>query len=190
MQSNVPTEHPEKEMDPDSQASLTGMGELERIRSARIPSVRTVLVVISAAGMVFDVESLRQKILLNYPEAAVFFLTTLGKSVGSPPPKKVDLLIDFTGPAQRQSLFYAKKLKAMARVSVGRNAGLFRKKIYDRIFDEKQNSASLSRDKMDRERQVQREVLRLVGIAFLKTGDTPPDRGKSIALELPPMLKL
>jgi hypothetical protein len=120
----------------------------------------------------------------------VFFLTTLGKPIGSPPPRQVDLLIDFTGPGQRQGWFFARKLRRMARAAVGRNAGLFRKRIYDKIYDEKAPSATLSTDVLERERQVQKRILNLSGVAFVQYGDTPPDRGKSIALELPPMQRL
>ena len=140
--------------------------------------------------MVFDVEALRQKVLLSYPDAAVFFLTTLGKPIGSPPPAHVDLLVDFTGPRQRQGFLFAKKLRRTARVTVGRNAGLFRKKIYDRVYDEKANAVSLDREVLKRERQVQREVLALAGVAFVPAGDTPPDRGKITPMDLPPFSKL
>lgn len=148
------------------------------------------LVVLSSAGLVFDVEALRQKILLSYPDAAVFFLTTLGKSIGLSAPGHVDLLIDFTGPRQRQGLFLARKLRRTARVAVGRNAGLFRKKIYDRVYDEKDKSNSLSPEVLERERQVQKEVLALAGVAFVPAGDVLPDRGKLTAMDLPPYAKL
>lgn len=180
------------QLDPESQSFLSIMGEQEKIRSQRIPGVRTVLVVLSAAGMVYDIEALRQKILLAYPEAAVFFLTTLGKPIGAAAPRQVDLLIDFTGPRQRQGIFFAKELRRHARVAIGRNSGLFRKRIYDRVFDEKseEHKARLSRDVLTREREVQREILSLAGVAFVQAGDTPPDRGKSIALELPAMTRM
>jgi hypothetical protein len=169
---------------------LASMAEQEKARSHRIPGVRTVLVILSAAGMVFDVESLRQKILISYPDAAVFFLTTCGKSIGALPPAQVDLLIDFTGPGQRQGLFYAKKLRKLARVTAGRNAGLFRKKIYDRVFDEKSRVKELPAEVMARERIIQRAVLEMAGVAFVPAGDTPQDRGKITPMELPPFLKL
>lgn len=176
--------------DPESKAFLTLMAEQERMRNNRVPGVRTVLVVLSSAAMVFDVESLRQKIHASYPDAAVFFQTTLGKWIGSQAPHKVDLLIDFTGPRQRQGLFHSRKLRRMARVAVGRNAGLFRKRIYDRIYDEKSKDLNLSSEVLTRERFVQREVLGLAGVVFVQTGDTHPDRGKTIALELPPLARL
>lgn len=166
------------------------MSEQDKIRGQRIPGVRTVLVVLSAAGMVYDIESLRQKVRLSYPEAAVFFLTTQGKPIGVAPPQQLDLLLDFTGPRQRQGLFFAKRLRRMARVAVGRNAGLFRARIYDRVFDEKADSSRVPSEMLARERLVQKEVLALAGIAFVQAGDTPQDRSKSIALELPPMRKM
>jgi hypothetical protein len=176
--------------DPESNLFLSRMAEQEKTKGNRVPGVRTVLIVLSSAGMVFDVEALRQKVLLSYPDAAVFFLTTLGKPIGAAPPAHVDLLIDFTGPRQRQGLLLAKKLRRSARVTVGRNAGLFRKKIYDRVFDEKARASELPREVLTRERQVQKEVLALAGVAFVPAGDTPPDRGKLTPMELPPYGKL
>ncbi len=178
-----------KDLDSQSEALLRFMGEQEKLRSARIAGVRTVLVVLSSRGMVFDIESLREKILLSYPEAAIFFMNTLGVPKGPASPRQVDLLIDFTGPGQRQGLFLAKKLRRMARVSVGRNAGFFRKKIYDRVFDEKSNP-TLPRERLQLERAVQRKLLEMAGIPVVQAGPTPADLGKSIALSLPPMLKL
>lgn len=180
---------PEK-MDPESEACLTQMVKQEGVLSNRIPGVKFVLVILSAKGMVYDLEALRQKIVLSYPDAAVFFQTTYGQPIGLETPPKVDLLIDFTGPGQRQKLFYAKKLRRMARYAVGRNAGFFRKSIYDRIFDEREKTAEIPTEMLQRERVVQKKVLNLAGVAFVQTGDTPPDRGKTIALELPGMLKL
>ena len=129
--------------DQESIYFLSRMAEQERTRVNRVPGVRTVLVVLSAAGMVFDVESLRQKILLSYSDATVFFLTTRGKPIGASPPPHVDMLIDLTGPRQRQGFLYSKKLRRSSRVAVGRNAGWFRKKIYDRVFDEKAKASEL-----------------------------------------------
>ena len=176
--------------DPQSDYFLQLMAERQSVRSSVVPGVRIVLVVLSAAGMVFDVESLRQKILLAYPEASVFFQTVLGKTLGPQTREQVDLLIDFTGPTDRQAIFRARKLRSLARVSVGRNAGFFRKKIYTRVYDDKALAGLLPKEKLERERKVQREVLRLAGIAFVQAGDTPPDRGKITPLELPPLMKL
>lgn len=174
-------------MDTESASALAIMGEQDRFRNSRIPGVRTVLIVLSARGLVYDTEALRQKVLLAYPEAAVFFVSTQGKALGASCPREVDLLIDFSGPGQRQKLFFAKKLRRMARVAIGRNAGLFRKRIYDRVFDESSATAALSGEMIERERQIQREVLHLAGIALAQAGDTPVDRAYSIALGLPPM---
>ena len=177
-------------LDQESQGYLSVLAEQERIRANRVPGVRTVLVVLSSAGVVYDMEALRQKILLAYPDAVIFFMTTLGKPVGAACPYEVDLLIDFTGPGQRQGWFFAKKLRRLARVAVGRNAGLFRKSIYDRIFDEKANSSRLPAESLARERLVQRQVMSLAGVALAQSGETLPDRGKTIALDLPPMGRL
>jgi hypothetical protein len=176
-------------VDRESEACLTQMAEQEQILANRVSGVKFVLVVLSSRGMVFDLEALRQKIVLTYPDAAVFFQTTDGNPIGPASPEKVDLLIDFTGPRQRQGWFYSRKLRRVARVAVGRNAGLFRKKIYDRIFDEAQEP-SIPSEMLQRERFVQKKVLGLAGVAFAPAGDTPPDRGKTIALELPAMQRL
>jgi hypothetical protein len=176
--------------DAESEAFLSLLAEQERVRSNRVPGVRTVLVMLSARGMVYDTEALRQKILLSYPDAAVFFRTTQAKPVGAAAPQQVDLLIDFTGPGQRQGLLYAKKLRRMARVTVGRNAGLFRKRIFDRVFDEKSPQTQLPDDLLERERLVQKQVLGLAGVALAQSGDTPPDRSQTIALELPSMTRI
>lgn len=176
-------------VDLESETSLKQMAEQEQVLANRVPQVKFVLVVLSAKAMVFDIEALRQKILLSYPDVAVFFQTTMGKPIKASPPQNVDLLIDFTGPGQRQGMFYPRKLKRMARVSVGRNAGLFRKRIYDRIFDETKEPG-VPTELLAKERFVQRKVLELAGVSFVPAGDTPPDRGKSIALELPSMQRL
>lgn len=171
------------QLDVNTDVSLKALEEAERLQANRVADVRTILVVMSAAGMVFDIDSIRQKVLLAYPGAAVFFMATSGKSLGARVPSGVDLLIDFTGPRQRQPWLMARKLRRMARVAIGRNAGLFRKRIYDRIFDEK--TQNLSKDLLDRERFVQKQVLALAGIALAPTGAPTPDRAKLIALELP-----
>ncbi len=178
--------------DSETQALLTLLlEEQEKVRAKRVPNVRTVLVVLSSRAMVYDVEALRQKVVLAYPGAAVFFRTTKGRPVGATCPPHVDLLIDLTGPRQRQNWFYALGLRRMARVAVGRNAGLFRKRVYDpdRIFDEKSPAIAkqLPEDLLARERFVQRQVLALAGVPLAQHGDATPDLGKSIALALPPL---
>jgi hypothetical protein len=137
--------------------------------------------------MVLDIEAIRQKVLLTYPDSAVFFLTTRGRPMGAEVPDAVDLLIDFTGPRQRQGWFFAKGVRRKARVAVGRNAGLFRSRIYDRVFDEKVKGVTLPHDLLARERMVQRKVLELAGVAVAQQGEALADRGKTIALDLPPM---
>lgn len=176
--------------DQESQHCLSSMIEQDPIRTNRLPGVRTVLVVLSSAGIVFDLEALRQKIIYSYPDASVYFLTTLGKAIGPEAPVQVDLLIDLTGPRQRQSILFAKKMRRIARVAVGRNVGLFRKKIYDRVFDEKDILTQLPKDVLEREQEVQKKVLALAGVPFLRTGCATPDLGDTIALDLPPMQHL
>jgi DNA-binding phage protein len=176
--------------DLESQTSLNRMFEQDRVRANRIPGVKTVLVVLSAKGIVFDMEGLRQKISLAYPDSIVFYMTTQGKPMGAQAPSQVDLLIDFTGPKQRQSLFFSRRLRRMARVAVGRNAGLFRKKIYDRVLDEKTPTLNLPTEALSREAEVQKAVLALAGIPFVRSGYIPADLAKTIALDLPPMLRL
>ena len=178
---------PQMTLDDDTRACLEHMGVDRETQSYHVKGVRFVLVVLSAGGMVYDIEALRQKIELSYPDAAVFFLTTQGKPIGPVAPRQVDLLIDFTGPSQRQGFFYALKLKRMARIAVGRNVGLFRRRIYDRIFDEIKEKDQVPIELLQRERFVQKKILSLAGVAFIQAGETPPDRGKSIALELPAM---
>lgn len=177
-------------MDSESKLFFQVMGDSDRVRSARLNGVRNVLVVLSSRGMVFDMEALRQKILIAYPEAAVFFRTTDGTPIGSDAPEKVDLLIDLTGPGQRQPWCYSRKLRRMARFAVGRNAGFFRKKLYDRVYDEKKNVSQLPTETLQRERFVQKHVLALAGVAFVQAGDSAPDRGKITPLELPPFARL
>ncbi len=171
--------------DPDSQGSLARLAERNEVKANQIPYVKTVLVVLSSRSMALDFESLRQKIRVAYPEAKVFFMNTAGVPAGEKGPSKIDLLIDFTGPGQRQGWFYSKKLRRMAKFAVGRNAGFFRKGSYDRIFDEKDDAQKVPTELLAREAFVQKQVLRLAGVPMAPFGDTPPDLGKSIALELP-----
>jgi len=174
-------------IDQESQAGLVRMAQQEDILSNRVPGVKFVLIVISARGIVFDPGALRQKVIVSYPDAVVFFQTVLGTTIGMAPPQEVDLIIDLTGPGERQCWFYAKKLRRMARVVIGRNAGFFRKKIYDRVFDEKAIKDSLPVQTLDRERFVQKKLFQLAGVPFLPAGEVSLDQGKSIALELPGM---
>ncbi len=177
----------ESQTDSESLLALHSLDEYQSLQGQRFAGVRTVLIVLSSKAMIYDVEALRQKVLLAYPEAAVFFMSTSGQSMGVVCPRAVDLVIDLTGPGQRQGWFFARKLKGMAKHIVGRNAGLFRKKIYDRIFDEKADKVGLPDDFLERERAVQKRVLSLAGVPVIPSGGTTADLAKKIALELPPM---
>jgi hypothetical protein len=173
-----------------SQYYLELLAEQERLKSNRFAGVRTVLVVLSSSGMAYDVDGFRGRIHSAYPEAAVFFMTTRGKPLGAMAQGHVDLVIDLTGPRQRQGLFFARMLRGKGRFTVGRNVGLFRKRIYDRIFDERDPSRQAvlqSMHPLAREHEVQRQVLSLAGVASTPHAESAPDRGKSIALELPPL---
>jgi hypothetical protein len=180
------------EIDLESQSLLNQILEQEQVKKGRIAGVRTVLVVLSSQGMVYDVHALRHAVRMAYSDAAVFFRTTWGKNVGAASPARVDLLVDLTGPGQRAPFFYPRRLRRSAKTAVGRNSGWFgvRKRIYDRIYDEKANKGSLPVEVLDRERIVQKQVLELAGIPLAWTGETHADRGKTIALGLPPMQKL
>jgi hypothetical protein len=192
------------QIDRQSEASLALMTESEQALTYRVSGVRFILVVLSARGMIYDFEAVRYKIMHSYPDAAIFFQTTLGKPVGPVPPGQIDLLIDFTGPGQRQNWLYPFQLRKKSRVAVGRNAGLFRKRLYDRIFDETRLGTSgspeskvhqalskeLPKEMLERERFVQKKVFDLAGVALIPMGEVLLDRGDTIALELPGMQNL
>lgn len=171
--------------DAETRAALTQLSEINRMASNRVSGVKTVLVVLSSKAMPFDVESLRQKILMGYPDSAVFFETTSGKAIGVHAPKKVDLLIDLTGPWERQWFTRPKKLRRQSRVAIGRNAGFFgiRKRCYDKVYDEKKEIKALPPLRFDRERLVQTHVLALAGIVLVPVGDATVNREKSIAFD-------
>lgn len=179
----------ELSIDLETQESLRAINRKHEVQSNVVPGVRTVLVVLSSTSMVLDAESLRQKILYVYPNAAVFFMTTSAKPLGVAAPKAVDLLIDLTGPGQRQSFFMARRLRRMVKLAVGRNAGFFRKRIYDRVFDEKDPSISFPHDRIEKEWEVQIAVLGLAGVPVTPEGGLMADLSKSIALNLPPLAK-
>ncbi len=150
-------------------------------------NVKSVLVVISSKAMLFDPSALRNLISHEYPGAVVFFVSASGKPMGVKGPGHVDLIIDFTEPGARQSLFFARKLRSRGTYVVGRNSGWFvRRKKYDRVYDEV-SDRTLPSDYMERERVAQRKVLELAGIPVVKQGGVTPDRSKEIALTLPPM---
>lgn len=150
--------------DNDSRSALTQLEKGDWAKLHRIAGVRTVLLVLSSSGLVFDLDSLRHKILSSYPDATVFFVSTQGISVGAPPPLHVDLLIDLTGPGQRQSGRLPRSWRRKARVAVGRNTCWIRRRIYDVVFDEKAEKPGESGDPALRELSTQRKVLGLAGV--------------------------
>ena len=167
--------------DTESQNFLAQLASEEQIRANKVPQVKNILVILSSRGMVFDDESLKQKILLTYPDANIYFMSTLGISIGAQPPEKLDLLIDFTGPRQRHKWFLARKLRSRVRVCVGRTAGFFREFIYDRVYDE--TKVSLPKDVLVKERFVQKAVLELAGVPLSQKGTPGQDLGKVIAAQ-------
>ncbi len=171
--------------DGESTSTLQHLLEDEAIRANRIENVRTILVVLSGRSIVYDDASLRQKILLTYPSAEVYFMTTEAFSMGKvlPSGAKIDLLIDFTGPGMRHKWLWARALRSRSRVCVGRTAGFFREFIYDRVFKEA-GLKNLPRDVIDRERFVQREVLALAGVPLSPKGNMGADLQKKIAAQV------
>lgn len=151
-------------IDTETRHLLTEVALDQELASHKVPSVKTVLVVLSSKGLAYDIEALRQKIYHTYPDAVVFFQATSGEPIGAKCPNQVDLLIDFTGPRQKQPWFYSRKLRKMARVTVGRNAGFFRMGLYDRIVNEFDPDFKFPDDMLDRERFIQRQVLHLAGV--------------------------
>jgi hypothetical protein len=176
--------------DQETELSLSQMASAEKIKTFKVAGVKSVLVVLSSKGMVYDLDAFRHQIIQAYPDCVVFFRNTRGKPLGPTSPDKTDLVLDFTGPGERQCLTYPMSIRKSTRIAVGRNAGLFRKRLYDRIFDEKSKSNTVPGETLERERFVQKEVMKLAGVAIAPTGETPPDLGKTVPLELPPMQKL
>ena len=155
-------------------------------------NIRTVLVVISSKAMAFDLSALRNFITHAYPGTAVFFMSTSGDPIGVDSPSKVDLLIDFTPPGARQSMFFSFRLRKQARFAVGRNSGKFyRRKNFDRVYDEADQTIkrSLPSDYLEQEAWAQRKVLELAGVPVVRQGGVGQDRSKEIALELPPLAR-
>lgn len=171
--------------DTESSPYLSYLAEIEQTKTNRIDAVKTVLVALSGRGMVYDMEAMRQKIIATYPASAIFFVTPLGLPVGAEAPARVDLLIDLIGPGQRQKWFLSKKLRSKSGFAVGRDSGLFRKKIYDRIISEPTDVT----DYLGKERIAQKEVFALAGIAMTHHARPGKDRGHDIALTLPPLAK-
>ncbi len=156
----------------------------------KIHKVSSVLVILSSRGMVFDIHSIRQKVTNTYPGSHVYFKTQLLKSLGEPSPTHVDLIIDLTGPNQRESFCLPWKLSKIGKLIVGRNTGWLRKKFYHRLVTEELIN-HLPTQLLERERLIQKKVFQLAGVPFLDKGENPlPDLGKTIALELPGLQKL
>ena len=153
-------------------------------------NVKTVLVVLSSQAQAFDMPALRNLITHAYAGTAVFFYSTSGQAMGAEPPSHVDLVIDFTPPQARQARFFAYNMKNRSRFTVGRNTGWFyRRKRYDRVFDERNPKISHAAptDYIQKETWAQRSVLELAGVPVIRQGGVVQDRGKDIALELPPL---
>lgn len=176
--------------DPETTHCLSEVTEPEAIRAARVPGVKSVLVVLSSRAMAFDTDSMRHKIRQAYPEAASYFMGSSGSFMGVEAPSSVDLVIDLTGPGERGGWLLSRKLRRLGRVVAGRNAGPFRKRTYDRVFDEQKDQELLPVDLLSRERFVQKQVLGMVGISVLPVSDPVPDLGHSLATQLPPFKKL
>lgn len=175
-------------VDNASEAFLGRMEREEKVRKNKIDGVKTILVVLSGRSQIFDNQSLKHLIGMTYPGAKIYLASTLGIPVGEAAPANVDLVLDFTGPGHRHKWFLARKLRANSGFLVGRPAGFFRKHIYNRVFDEKQDP-NLPRDVFDRERYVQTRVLEMAGIPVAQRGDPGADLSKEIALDLPPLKK-
>lgn len=171
--------------DIESERSLQSLADQEKLRKNQVENVRAVLVVLSGVSVAYDMDALRHKITRVYNNAGVFFESTIGKPLGLARPERLDLLIDLTAPGQREGLFRARKLRKLVRFAVGRDAGWFRKKVYDRVIDE--SDLAKDKDLLHRERVAQRRVLEAVGVGIVPQGDTTEDRAHVIALELPPL---
>lgn len=174
----------------DSQYYLDLLAQQERLKSNRFAGVRTVLVVLSSAGMAYDADGFRSRVQGAYPESAVFFVSTRGDALGAVSQGQVDLLIDLTGPGQKQGLLFARRMRGKARFAVGRDVGFFRKRTYDRIVEDssvRQSHPGLG--PLALEHEVQRRVLALAGVAATPHSESGRDRGKLIALELPPLAR-
>lgn len=181
---------PTQVMDSETTHSLQRLAVDSQILANRIPGVQTVLFVLSTRGVVFDTHSLRHKTQMAYPGAQVYFVTPLGIPVGESAPRRVDLVVDFTAPGTRHSLFAARRWRRVGRFVIGRNSGFFRVGRYDKVFDERSQRAAVPSEQLERERFVQKTLLEMVGIALVQTGDASPDRGKVTPLSLPPLQAL
>ena len=137
--------------------------------------------------MAGDPDLATTKLLLEALPDAGADIIELGIPYGEAAPSEIDLLIDFTGPRQRHKWFLARRLRSHARVTIGRNAGIFRQYIYDRVYDEFANKAEVPRDVLARERFVQKKLLEMAGIPISTQGELGPDLGRKIAVDLPPL---
>ncbi len=150
-------------------------------------NIKSVLVVLSSRAMTIDQSGLRSLITHAYPGAAVFFISTSGDPVGVEGPTHVDLVIDFTEPGARQSLFFAYRMRSRGKHVVGRLTGwFFRKKKYDRILDEFEDSRRPG-DYMASERFAQRKLLEIAGIPVVRQGGVTADLSHEISSKLPPL---
>jgi hypothetical protein len=158
--------------------------------AAPFENVKTVLVVLSSQAQAFDMPALRNFITHAYAGTAVFFYSTSGDAMGAEAPSQVDLVIDFTPPNARQARFFAYSMKKRSRFTVGRNVGWFyRRKNFDRVYDEKDSAiaSATPTDYIQKETWAQRNVLELAGVPVIRQGGVGQDRGKDIALDLPPL---
>ncbi len=149
---------------------------------ASFQGIKNVLVVFSSKSQAFDEAALENFVKHAYPGSKIFFKSTSGQEIGAKAPSKVDLLIDFTQPGARQPFLFALKMRKKTRFAIGRKAGFyFRSKLYDRIYDEK-NDSSKPKDYLEGESWAQRMVLELAGVPVIRQGGVTPDRSKDIAL--------
>ncbi|NDF15333.1 hypothetical protein EB061_08440 [bacterium] len=158
------------------------MGSLEPVFSG----IKSVLVVLSSKAMTLDSSALRNLINHSYPGVAVFFVSVSGDPVGVPAPHKIDLVIDFTEPKARQSLWFPRRMRSRGRFVVGRKTGLRGAFGYDRVYDVSVDPA-VPRDYLDAERWAQRKVLELAGVPMIRHGGVTEDLSKEIARNLPPL---
>ena len=158
-------------------------------------SVKTILFVLSSKSVEFDREALRFQARLRYPEAAVFFTSVSGLAVGNVAPSKVDLTVDFTPAGARQSWFFPLKIRRQSVACVGRAASSWscgsrqRRFLYDRVLDERDPKFPSAKDFHGREREIQRQLLKLAGITTQEQGELLPDEATTIARTLPPLAK-
>jgi hypothetical protein len=149
--------------------------------------VRSVLVVLSSRAMAYDQSALRNLIGHSYPGSAVFFVSVSGDPVGVSAPSRVDLVIDFTEPKARQSIWFAPRLRSRAKFIVGRNTGWFyRRSKYDRTYDQAADAQN-PRDYLESEQWAQKQVLEAAGVHVVRHGGLTQDLSKEIASALPPL---